>query len=294
MRDVDQAHLLLDVVNEDFDDDFIALEPRVTYHLAKRIRPCCKQGGHFLDVGGNFGWFALLAAALGCQVDAFEPVPWFVALLQYSTALNGLQQRIRLHTGRIVGAGTGERRSLVVPLKGVLGEGGVDGTNSDGTQRCGQNAVCLDMDEVAIDDLDLLPIKRSCGMKVDVEGFEPQVFAGAKRFINEKHPEVVVSELSPLRSKTLDPQGQGMLSMLRFLGSQYEAHLLHWNHIKNPKWKVVGKDLNKSTFRGSVGKLLMKCKPSCMLFYDKKMLGVGHGFSPWRWRIHEDPATPLC
>ena len=45
----------------------MALEPRVTYQLARRMRQCCRQGGHFLDVGGNFGWYTLLAAALGCE-----------------------------------------------------------------------------------------------------------------------------------------------------------------------------------------------------------------------------------
>lgn len=104
----------------------MALEPRVTYQLARHLQHCCRQDGHFLDVGGNFGWYALLAAAIGCKVDSFEPVPWFLALFEYSMALNeGLASKINLHK-RTVGAGAGEQRTLVVPLDGVLGEAGVD------------------------------------------------------------------------------------------------------------------------------------------------------------------------
>lgn len=68
MEDHDQQHLLLDFITQGVHDkDFMALEPRVTYQLARRMRQCCRQGGHFLDVGGNFGWYTLLAAALGCE-----------------------------------------------------------------------------------------------------------------------------------------------------------------------------------------------------------------------------------
>ena len=69
MRDMDQHHLFTECDVRDI--PWMALEPRVTYQLARRMRQCCKSGGHFLDVGGNFGWYALMAAALVCEVASF-------------------------------------------------------------------------------------------------------------------------------------------------------------------------------------------------------------------------------
>ena len=67
------------------------LELYVSLKVAEHLLSCCvsQDRGHFLDVGGNFGWFALLAAASGCDVDTFEPVDWFRYLLETSANLNG-------------------------------------------------------------------------------------------------------------------------------------------------------------------------------------------------------------
>ena len=48
----------------------------------------------FLDVGANIGFFSLLAAAMGHDVIAIEPVNETVSKLQKSVEVNGLQQKI--------------------------------------------------------------------------------------------------------------------------------------------------------------------------------------------------------
>ena len=177
----------------------MALEPYVSYHMVQDLRICCKNARHFLDFGGNFGWYALLAAALGCRVDTFEPVPWFAALIEYTRShLNDAQigQRIAMHKGQALGSEGStlyqqdvtlnrslalQQRTLVVPVRGELGRAGVDGANNMGTGSCGSGSgfICLQVNEVAVDNLQLSPSSRamrSCGIKVDVEGFEPNVF----------------------------------------------------------------------------------------------------------------------
>ena len=67
MMDLDHVPLFADALSDEWKTHFIALEPRVTYQLALHLRRCC-EGGHFLDVGANFGWYTLLAAALGCHL----------------------------------------------------------------------------------------------------------------------------------------------------------------------------------------------------------------------------------
>ena len=49
-----------------------------------------------LDVGANFGYFALGAAAAGCRVIAWEPIQLFRAFLHHGIALNHLTHLIRV------------------------------------------------------------------------------------------------------------------------------------------------------------------------------------------------------
>ena len=49
-----------------------------------------------LDVGANFGYFALGAAAAGCRVIAWEPIELFRAFLHHGIALNNLTHLIRV------------------------------------------------------------------------------------------------------------------------------------------------------------------------------------------------------
>jgi hypothetical protein len=47
-----------------------------------------KQKPLCIDVGGNFGYYSLLASSLGCDVIVFEPVPSFRKLIEYNIELN--------------------------------------------------------------------------------------------------------------------------------------------------------------------------------------------------------------
>lgn len=89
----------------------------------KVFSQCCRRQngspGLFVDVGANFGawprdvprrhgschrpfissagYYAMMAAAHGCRVEAFEPVPTNFAFLRYNVELNGFQDRVRIH-----------------------------------------------------------------------------------------------------------------------------------------------------------------------------------------------------
>ena len=60
---------------------------------------CVQPGGGrglVLDIGANFGYFALGAAAAGCRVIAWEPIELFRAFLHHGIALNNLTHLIRV------------------------------------------------------------------------------------------------------------------------------------------------------------------------------------------------------
>ena len=102
-----------------------------------------------LDVGANFGYYSLFAAALGCRVVAWEPVPRFRGFFEAALLLNpGLARRVEVR-----GAAACARDSsssppppvsseeeppplggvtLAVPERGVWGTASVGGANIDG------------------------------------------------------------------------------------------------------------------------------------------------------------------
>lgn len=60
----------------------------------KVLREACGKAGAggqpplVLDVGANFGYYSLFAAAMGCRVMAWEPVPYFAAYFKYGLLAN--------------------------------------------------------------------------------------------------------------------------------------------------------------------------------------------------------------
>ena len=242
------------------------LEPYVSIKFAEHLTACCrtKRGrrGHFLDVGGNFGWFALLAAASGCDVDTFEPVDWFRHVLQSSLKLNEfVLGKFNVHS-LIVSDIPGKTLTLHVPsdVDALLGAAGVDGLNVR------NSAILLEKNTTTIDRM-FLPetrSRRSCGLKVDVEGLEPRVFAGGSRFIKEKRPSMIVIELSPGMSSI------GIEDMLDlFRRSEYKPHQLSWNVIKSYDRSEWSKPLSDYAVIWNYTQIIQRCGFNCMLMLTR-------------------------
>ncbi len=112
------------------------------------------QRALFADVGGNFGWFSMVAAAMGCRcvtrtlrppprcappgrplrsraavtscarrVIAFEPVPTFHAFFEYSVHLNGFASLVDIR-GNVVSHMSGTTLKMVGRVAGPRGVGG--------------------------------------------------------------------------------------------------------------------------------------------------------------------------
>ncbi|HUA38931.1 MAG TPA: FkbM family methyltransferase [Candidatus Sulfopaludibacter sp.] len=123
-----------------------------------------RPGMMFMDIGANIGAFTVLAAGVaGARAKAFEPSPLTYEILARNLSLNDLQGRAQAIPAA-VGRNIGEIQFSV-----DLGtENHVVANNSkQNSQRV--RMTTLDH-ETAEDPPELL--------KVDVEGFEPEVFAG--------------------------------------------------------------------------------------------------------------------
>lgn len=184
-------------------------EPAISASLFGRLR-AARSPGLFVDVGANIGWFTLHAARMPAveQVLAFEPDPGNHALLCENVDLNGLTTRILP-----VSCALGAERSLAV-------------LNRYGASNPGRHSLLHAYGQghslVAVETLDGVlehlghghtPIRA---LKLDVEGLEPAVVAGARRAL--ARTDLVVIELSRTLSERGGLDFRGMISDLAKAG----------------------------------------------------------------------------
>lgn len=151
------------------------LEPELGL-LPLLIRP----GERALDIGANYGTYALSLVRLGARVDLFEPNPAIAAVLAaWAQGKTGVEVHALALSDR---SGTAD---LVIP-----GEGGVEHDSSaaiaGGAVASGRRV------EVPLAPLDSLEITDAALIKIDVEGHEAAVLRGARATIAASSPALIV------------------------------------------------------------------------------------------------------
>ena len=133
----------------------------------------------FVDVGANVGSYTVLAgAAIGARCESFEPVPSTFAHLQRNVDLNGMQARVQLHQ-----AGVGREPGT---LRFSADE---DTTNHVVAEGEGVSVPVVTLDDAIQEDGPLV-------LKMDVEGWETEALAGARRLLDASSPRALVLELN--------------------------------------------------------------------------------------------------
>ncbi len=143
-----------------------------------------------LDIGANTGFYTLLAAAANPdgRVIAFEPVPRLRERLHQNVALNGWDHRCAVRA-EAVSAEPG-RTQLHVPDQAVPTSASLDPAGYRGLK--GQ---LIDVDITTVDRA-VPEDQRVDLIKIDVEGFEHTVLAGAERVLVRDRP-IIVLEVNP-------------------------------------------------------------------------------------------------
>ncbi len=138
------------------------------------------------DVGANLGFFGLVAGASNPQsIHFFEPNPELTPLIGSSIAINGLSSRTRINTVAIgdkkeelklhlVGNYIGSSSLLDIP---TVETANIAGQEIDTDRSFTVPVVTLD--QYCKDN----GIKKVDLVKIDVEGFEPQVYKGMAKTI---------------------------------------------------------------------------------------------------------------
>jgi FkbM family methyltransferase len=176
-------------------------EPETTSVLKRLAAP----GQIWWDIGANIGWFTLLLSRIvgdEGRVEAFEPNPFTASLLDRAITINGASNvRVR----RLALGDRQEEATLYIPSEPGSAEGG------HGRPAMLRHADLRSLSEVSVqvNMIDSLVSSNAIpcpfGIKMDAEGFEGAIIAGAQRLFREASPMVVISEINHRKDCLLKP-----------------------------------------------------------------------------------------
>jgi FkbM family methyltransferase len=166
------------------------------------MRRFIRLGDTVLDVGAHIGTHTIAFANLvgpGGLVHAFEPQRRFFMMLAGNVALNALENVFCHH--KAVGEANGE--IMIPPLPPPETSYNFSAVPIPPSSEAGE--------AVALVALDTLALERCALIKVDAEGMDPQVIAGARALIERFRPILYVEngdqQSSSRLSKVLDDIG---------------------------------------------------------------------------------------
>ncbi len=176
------------------------------------VKKWLPKGGSVVDVGANTGFTALVFSNLigpEGRIVAFEPSPIIYPRLVEVIEKNGLKDRVECLN---LGCGTEARtETLMVPVSSGNATIKRDGVELHGSVR--EVQIKIDsLDKVLLDRLQKLDF-----LKIDTEGFEDQVLAGAEKVVERFRP-VFYIELSQEYNKS----SQAAIAWLKARGYVFE------------------------------------------------------------------------
>jgi len=179
-----------------------------------------------LDVGGNIGWFTLIAASLGHSVITFEPNRMNNLHTCESLRMNGwLREDKRNDLVELYEAGVGDKHGEVLELYDFPGKMN-PGKATFSKARVGKGRKVGSIDMLS---LDVIAEEKGwfqsrpniAFVKVDVEGFELNVLRGASKMIAERLINNVVFEYKQEREADVDANMNLLKSLI---SSGYELY----------------------------------------------------------------------
>lgn len=179
----------------------LMLEGRWEPWIEQVLIPAIKPGMRFLDVGANFGYYTLLGAemvgATG-HVYSFEANPFLFQKLVKSVAVNGFGERISLFNVAVHDESS--------PMEILFRHDASGGGWTDIAK--GERPALGEVFPVQGEPLDTLlaDIPKVDVIKIDVEGAEQKVLAGAKNLIARSRNLTIILELDTRRLMMQTPQ----------------------------------------------------------------------------------------
>lgn len=176
--------------------------------------------GRLLDVGANMGYFSFAFAHAGWSINAFEPMDANLALMNATLCRNPeLASKVQVNP---IGLSTQSGRCMVVSPWSNIGNGFTkcdDDPEGPGPLAKGVPQgfkLRGEFDRRRLDAvLDEQQIASIDAVKIDVEGYEFQVFSGAGDFLNKYRPRFIRTEVW---NDMTGSSGEGYLNFLASSG----------------------------------------------------------------------------
>jgi FkbM family methyltransferase len=173
------------------------------------IRSLLKPGHVVVDVGGNIGYYSLIAADIvgsAGRVYTFEPEPSNFAFLERNVQINAFRN---ITLERFALSNTRESKRLFL-----------NSTNSGGHHLydAGEGEESVTVETITLDEYlagKELPVHL---VKMDIEGFEPFAFEGMKRVLAANPGVRLLTEFFPNMMATAGASSQDYLNGLKQLG----------------------------------------------------------------------------
>lgn len=174
------------------------IQGRYETAMLNALGELAKQGGVLYDIGAHMGYYTCAWLALGGErVEAFEPAPFNKHVLEETLARNRLLDRVRVHN---VALGDTNGQATLVISEADIGAasaayldqigGTVAPTNSAHFPLPGSKRVAVPVRR--LDDLsEEMSLPTPAVLKLDVEGAETYVLAGAGRITSEYRPTIL-------------------------------------------------------------------------------------------------------
>jgi FkbM family methyltransferase len=175
--DSDLGRYTMQVIEGDFFQDVLASHRPFEEDLLRITTALTKRGDRIIDVGAHMGNHSVYWGLSGRRVIAFEPNPPVNAILRANVERNGLLSVVDVRMaalGRQEGTGTAKQLDRA-NLGSVTIEAGAG--------------------DVPIYPLDSLNLDGLAVLKIDVEGHEADVLAGAVQTLRKWRPYIVAEEL---------------------------------------------------------------------------------------------------
>lgn len=151
-------------------------EPIITKRFLNIMNDNKNDAAIIVDVGANIGYYSLLSASNGYEVHAFEPDNNNYTKFTDSISINNFN-KIHLHN-RAVSNKSNERLFLNRVPGPIVNHGCLSLIDMNINNKSEEN-VCL---TVKLDDI-IQADKEILILKIDVEGFEPEVIEGSKQLL---------------------------------------------------------------------------------------------------------------
>lgn len=191
-------------------------------------------GDVLVDVGANVGLYSIMAAARGARVVAFEPESQNYALLNRNIFLNGMGERVTAYCAALSDRAGFDR----LYLSGFSAAGSchsfgeaLDHRAQPVAAEFAQGCYATTLDALVA--AGTVPVPQH--VKIDVDGIEHKVLAGAARTLQDRRLRSVLVEVN-----TLLEEHWGLVDRLLELGFDYSREHAQAALRKSGKFEGVG------------------------------------------------------